>query len=129
MLAKVAKIWGALFIVVGILGFVPGITPNGHLLGIFHVNGPHNWVHLLTGIVALWCGYSSNHSSKVYFLVFGVIYGLVAIIGFAAGTRPLFGLIANNLADAWLHVGIAVASIAIGLYPEEARVRTRPNLP
>lgn len=129
MLSKIAKIWGILFIIVGILGFIPGVSPNGHLLGVFHINGAHNMVHLLTGIVALFCGYASNHASKLYFLVFGVVYALVALIGFMAGPNPVFGFIANNLADAWLHVVIAVASLAIGLSPETARISTRPTVP
>src|SRR4051812_13621773 len=104
MLAKIAKIWGAIFIVVGILGFIPAAAPDGHLLGVFHVNGAHNMVHLLTGIVALACGFASNHASKLYFLIFGIVYGLVAVIGFAAGPNPVLGIIANNIADAWLHV-------------------------
>jgi len=124
MLAKIAKIWGAIFIVVGILGFIPAAAPDGHLLGIFHVNGAHNMVHLLTGIVALACGFASNHASKLYFLIFGIVYGLVAVIGFAAGPNPVLGIIANNIADAWLHVAIAVAAIGIGLMPETEQMPT-----
>jgi len=118
MLTTMAKVWGWIFLVIGLLGFVPAAAPNGHLLGIFHVNGAHNFVHLLTGIVALICGYQSAHASKMYFLIFGIVYGLVAILGFMAGNSPLLGVIANNIADAWLHVAIAIASIALGLMPE-----------
>jgi hypothetical protein len=129
MLTTIAKVWGWIFLIVGILGFVPAATPNGHLLGIFHVNGPHNFVHLLTGIVALICGFQSAHASKLYFLIFGIVYGLVALLGFAAGNSPLLGFIANNIADAWLHVGIAIVSIALGLMPETTRATTRTSLP
>jgi hypothetical protein len=122
MLSSIAKIWGILFVLVGVLGFIPAAAPNGHLLGVFHVNGPHNVVHLLTGFIALWAGYSSSHASKLYFLVFGIVYGLVSILGFIMGDRPLFGLVANNFADAWLHLGIAAVSIAFGLMPETLRV-------
>jgi hypothetical protein len=125
MLTTIAKVWGFIFLIIGLLGFVPAATPNGHLLGLFHVNGPHNFVHLLTGIVALICGYQSAHASKMYFLIFGAVYGLVAILGFIVGNNPLLGFIANNIADAWLHVGIAVVSIALGLMPETERERLR----
>lgn len=121
MLTTIAKVWGFVFLVVGVLGFVPGAAPDGHLLGIFHVNGPHNFVHIATGIVALICGYQSIHVSKMYFLIFGIIYGLVAVLGFMAGNSPLFGIMANNIADAWLHVGIAIVSVALGLIPEAVR--------
>jgi hypothetical protein len=129
MLTTIAKVWGFVFLIVGILGFVPAAAPNGHLLGIFDVNGPHNFVHLLTGIVALSCGYQSTHASKLYFLIFGVVYGLVALLGFAAGNAPVLGFIANNLADAWLHVGIAIVSIALGLIPETTPAPTRTSMP
>lgn len=130
MLTTIAKVWGWIFLIVGILGFVPAATPNAHLLGIFHVNGAHNFVHLLTGIAALICGYQSAHASKLYFLIFGIVYGLVALMGFVAGNNPLLGIIANNMADVWLHVGIAVVSIGLGLMPETARTTpTRMSTP
>ncbi len=130
MLTTIAKVWGFIFLIVGILGFVPAAAPDGHLLGIFHVNGPHNFVHLLTGVVALICGYQSVYASRMYFLVFGIVYGLVAALGFLAGPNPVLGFIANNIADAWLHVGIAVVSIALGLMPETVRdTSTRHAVP
>ncbi|MDN5791808.1 MAG: DUF4383 domain-containing protein, partial [Brevibacterium aurantiacum] len=61
----VSGLFGAVFLLVGILGFVPGITQDldtimfaGHhsqaaLLGIFQVSVLHNIVHLLFGIVGL----------------------------------------------------------------------------
>jgi hypothetical protein len=125
MLCTAAKIFGAVMLLVGILGFVPGLAPNGHLLGVFHINAAHNFVHILTGAVALWVGYTSEHASKLFFLTFGVIYGLVAILGFIAVDRPVLGFMANNIADAWLHVAIAVVSIALGLMPERRRVERR----
>ena len=129
MLTTIAKVWGFIFLIVGVLGFVPAVAPDGHLLGIFDVNGPHNFVHLLTGIVALICGYQNAHAAKLYFLIFGVVYGVVALLGFAAGTAPVLGFIANNLADAWLHVAIAIVSIALGLLPETTTATTRPSMP
>lgn len=125
MLTLAAKIVGWIFLIVGILGFIPGAAPDGHLLGLFHVNTAHNVVHVLSGTVALWAGYTSFHASKLYFLWFGLIYGLVAILGFMAGDRPVLGFLANNIADAWLHLVLAVALIALGLTPETARLNTR----
>ena len=120
MIKKLALAFGFIFIMVGVLGFVPALAPNGHLLGIFHVNAAHNAVHLLTGLVALACGMASGHAAQIFFRAFGVIYGLVAILGFFSGDGPVLGFIANNAADAWLHVIIAGASLAIGFGLREA---------
>src|SRR5438132_3618228 len=50
MIKTAALLFGIVFLLIGILGFVPAVTPdNGMLLGIFHVNTAHNIVHLT------WC--------------------------------------------------------------------------
>src|SRR5687768_7361779 len=114
MIRKIATVFGAVFLLVGVLGFVPGITENGHLLGIFHVNPAHNFVHIATGIGAIACGMAGPYAAQMFFRIFGVIYGLVAVLGFMMGDRPIFGLISNNLADALLHTAIAAVSLYLG---------------
>ncbi|HEV8617859.1 MAG TPA: DUF4383 domain-containing protein, partial [Candidatus Udaeobacter sp.] len=100
---------------VGILGFVPAATPaNGMLLGIFHVNTAHNFVHLASGVVFLLCGMAGVGASRTFFRIFGIIYALVALLGFYYGDNAIFGLIANNTADIWLHVGLAVVMLFLG---------------
>src|SRR5437867_9028720 len=71
------------------------------LLNVFHVNAAHNAVHLLTGIVALLAGMAGVGAAKTFFKIFGVVYGLVAILGFVVGDGLLLGLISNNMADTW----------------------------
>jgi hypothetical protein len=120
MLHRIAIGFGVVFLLVGVFGFVPGLTPNGHFLGIFHVNPAHNIIHLLTGAVALFCGLRSGYAAQLFFRVFGVVYGLVAILGFVMGDGYLFGLVANNAADAWLHTAIAAVSLILGFSLHEA---------
>ena len=115
MLKTAAIIFGIVFLLVGVLGFVPGITTTGQmLLGIFHVNAVHNIVHLLSGAVALITGLTSTAAARMYFRVFGIIYALVAILGFFTGDGLLLGLISHNTADMWLHVLIAIVALALG---------------
>ena len=120
MLKRIAIAFGVVFLLVGFLGFVPGVTRDEHLLGIFHVNPAHNVVHLLTGVVAIACGLTSAYASQLFFRIFGAIYGLVAILGFIMGDQPIFGLISNNMADAWLHTAIAAVSLFLGFAYHEA---------
>jgi hypothetical protein len=117
---KLSLLFGIIFLTVGILGFVPGITRDEHLLGIFHVNAAHNAVHILTGLIALMTGLAGEHAATLFFRIFGGVYGLVAILGFVYGDRPILGLISNNAADTWLHVGIAVVSLLLGFAVKES---------
>jgi len=109
-----AIIWGVVFLLLGFLGMMPGVAPNGMLFGIFRVDGMQNAIHLLTGIFALFAGLSSPHASRVYFETVGVIYALLAFLGFFYGSRNLMGLMAHNMADTWLHAVIAVVSLYLG---------------
>jgi hypothetical protein len=113
-LKKIAVIFGVVFVAVGVLGWVPVVNPGGKLLGLFDVNGAHNVVHLATGIVAIIVGMSSDKASKMFFQVFGVIYALVAVLGFYSGDQPLLGIVSNNGADSVLHVVIAVVALYLG---------------
>lgn len=114
MLRTCAVIFGLVMLGVGALGFVPEANPNGLLLGFFHVNFEHNLVHIATGIVSILCGLISGHASRLFFQIFGGIYLIVAILGFYYGERPIFGILANNLPDAFLHTAIAVISLYLG---------------
>lgn len=125
MLKTCAIVFGVIMLIVGILGFIPEATPRGLLLGLFHINPPHNWIHILTGIVAILCGATSEHASRLFFQIFGIVYGLVAILGFFYGDRPIFGIIANNLADAILHVIIAVFSLYLGFGYRQPNAKQR----
>ncbi len=110
----IAVIFGLIMLAVGALGFVPQATPEGYLLGIFHINLEHNLVHLLTGAISLICGLTSFNAARTFFQIFGIVYGIVAVLGFYYGNAPIFGILANNMADTWLHVAIAAVSLWLG---------------
>src|SRR5262245_53494557 len=114
MIRKIAIGFGAVMVIVGILGFVPGITDNGMLFGILRVNPAHNLIHLLSGIAGIAVGMATEQAARLFFQVFGVLYGLVAIAGLFTGEEPLFGIVALNHADHALHAVIAVFSLIVG---------------
>ena len=118
MLKKAALLFGAVFVLIGVLGFVPALAPKDSmgmplLLGLFMVGAVHNLIHLLSGVAALAAGYSSEAYAKLYFKVFGVVYAVVTVVGFIQKDTVL-GLIHVNLADNLLHLAIAVAALALG---------------
>lgn len=121
MFKKIIYIFGAVFVLIGILGFIPAMTPNGMLLGFFHVNVIHNLIHLITGLIAIAIGYCdcTRCTPRRFFQVFGIVYGLVAILGLFYGNADIFGLIANNVADVVLHFAIAAGSLWLGFWYQE----------
>ncbi|MBI3255987.1 MAG: DUF4383 domain-containing protein [Candidatus Andersenbacteria bacterium] len=114
MLTTLANVFGVVLLLVGILGFIPGITTDQMLLGIFHVNGLHNIVHLVSGAAGLWAAKSGMKAAKMYFQVFGVIYALVTVLGFFYGNDAILGIVSNNMADTVLHLVIAVVALYLG---------------
>jgi hypothetical protein len=123
MVKSAAILFGIVFLAVGILGFVPGVTTdvNGMpmLLGIFHVNTAHNFVHIASGIVFLLCGMAGAGASRMFFKIFGLVYALVAVLGFMKGNDYLLGYISNNTATTWLHVVLALAMLWLGFGTRE----------
>ena len=124
MLKKAAMLFGVVFILIGILGFIPGITTSDNLLlGLFKVDALHNIVHLVSGIAALAAAMYTESGAKTYFQVFGVVYALVAILGFVYMDDSILGFLVNNMADTLLHTVIALASLYLGFaVKEEATV-------
>jgi hypothetical protein len=113
MIKRWAILFGAILIVVGGLGLIPALTPAGLLFGVFVVNPLHNMVHIITGLIALAVGFSNERASTVYFQVFGILYALVAVLGFFRGNAPMWGM-AHNTPDAGLHLLIAAVALYIG---------------
>ncbi|MFL6143785.1 MAG: DUF4383 domain-containing protein [Labedaea sp.] len=121
-----ATVVAAVFLLVGILGFIPGVTTDydgmefaGHestamLLGVFHVSILHNVVHLLFGVVGLIMARTAAGAAgfligggAVYLVLW--IYGLVIDFGSSANFVPL------NTADNWLHLLLGLGMIALGV--------------
>ena len=113
-------IFGATLLLVGLLGFAFDSTFNtgegtdgDKLIGIFEVNGIHNLVHIASGIALLALS-PKRSTAKLAALTFGVVYGLVTIIGFIDGDTVL-GIIPVNMADNFLHLAISGLAIAAGV--------------
>jgi hypothetical protein len=116
MLGKIARLLGVVFVVVGLLGFVPSLTPNGNLLGIFPVNALHNCVHIALGIWGLAVAGSAS-GALTYLRGLTVIYALLTVLGMIPATNTLFGLVPLHGADVGLHAALAVAAAYFGFGP------------
>jgi hypothetical protein len=119
----VATIFGAVYILVGLLGFaVTGgvgfiATEGGLLLGIFEVNPLHNIAHLLIGAALLIAGIASARAAKIVNIVVGATYLLLGIVGFfLVGTA--LNILALNTFDHFLHLASAIVLLGVGLAAE-----------
>lgn len=108
----VALVLGAVFIAVGILGFIPNplVSPTG----LFAVNVMHNLVHVLTGLAFVLGSVLLPGKEALLVKSIGVAYFAVAILGFFTSGDMLLGIVHINEADRWLHLGLAIAILAAG---------------
>ncbi|WP_406248935.1 DUF4383 domain-containing protein [Microbacterium sp. M] len=121
----VATVFGAVYILVGLLGFaVTGgvgflATEGGMLLGIFMVNPLHNVAHLLIGAALLIAGLVSVRAAKTVNIVVGAAYLLLGIVGFfLVGTA--LNILALNTFDHFLHLASAIVLLGIGIAADRA---------
>ncbi|BBL78263.1 membrane protein [Rubrobacter xylanophilus] len=118
----VALVLGVVFLLIGILGFVPGVTTGeGYLLGIFAVNALHNVVHLVVGVLGI-AAYYWERYARLYCQVLGVVYLVIGVLGFIPGITVggdmLLGIIHVNLADNLLHLVVGAVAAYFGFAPQ-----------
>lgn len=119
----VATIFGAVYLLVGLLGFTAtaGVgflaTDGGLLLGIFAVNPLHNVAHLLIGAALLIAGLANARAAKTVNIIVGAAYLLLGIVGFFLVGTPA-NILALNVPDHFLHLASAVVLLGVGLGAE-----------
>lgn len=118
MAKTVCKILGVVFLLVGVCGFA---APT--LLGA-HLSPPHNVVHIVSGVIALYFGFAGTLSgAKAFCLVFGVVYLALGILGMALGAPPdrmwMLGPLHLGTADHGIHVLLGVVFLAGGLFTKK----------
>ncbi|HEV1997035.1 MAG TPA: DUF4383 domain-containing protein [Candidatus Dormibacteraeota bacterium] len=114
-----AGIFGAVYVLVGVLGFLPFVggsyTLDPHnLLGLFAVNVVHNIVHLAVGFGGL-AAYSGGEATSVLFArTVGIVYALLAVLGIVAGSGNFLGLVPIGGLDIGLHAVTALVLLYVG---------------
>lgn len=121
----VALVFGIVFLLIGVIGFIPALTPGGAILGLFMVNGVHSIVHLLFGVLGIAAALTGT--SVLYNRVGGLIYLVIGILGFVPALAPggmLLGLVMINLADNFLHLVIGIVLASVGFAMQARRIAT-----
>jgi hypothetical protein len=120
-----ALVVGAVFLLVGVLGFIPGVTTGygemgfaGHqseamLLGVFQVSILHNIVHLLFGVAGVamartWSG------ARAFLIGGGAVYLVLWLYGLLIDKASAANFVPVNAADDWLHFVLGAGMIALG---------------
>ncbi len=115
MAKKLAIVFGVVFVLVGAMGMVgTGIVGP---MGLFETNSLHDIVHLLVGIVLLGVAFMAPASSGTWLKIFGVVYLVIAILGFllVPGGGELLGLVHTNVADHLLHIVLGIVLYVAGM--------------
>ncbi len=133
-----AVLVGTAFLVVGVLGFIPGVTSDydlmewaGHhsgakLFGMFAVSGLHNFVHLAFGVAGLLMA-RTYAASRAYLLVGGLVYLGLWVYGLLIDHASTANFVPVNGADNWLHLGLGAAMVLFGLTLAATRDPTKPR--
>lgn len=126
-----AAVFGLVFLLVGIAGFIPGITSDSgdlaaagtgshaELLGLFRVSVLHNVVHMLFGVGLL--AAARPAWARAYLLGGGVAYLVVAAYGLVVEESSSANFLPVNAADTVLHVALALALLVAGVATARAR--------
>jgi hypothetical protein len=111
---------GAVLVVAGIVGFFYNATftsdksVHDDVFGVLSVNGWHNIVHMLTGVVTLFFAFRPATQARTWALVFGVVYLVVAVWGFVIGSGDsILSTIPVNTDDSVLHLILGVSGLAV----------------
>jgi hypothetical protein len=121
-----ALVVGVVFLLVGIAGFIPGITTGystmsfashtsgAHLLGFFQVSILHNAVHLLFGVAGVLLSRRAL-SARNYLFYGGIIYGVLFLYGIVVPSMSAANFVPVNDADNFLHLVLAAGMIGLSL--------------
>jgi hypothetical protein len=134
LLQKAATLVAVTFLLVGVLGFIPGITSNyddmkfaGHessaeLLGIFDVSVLHNIVHLLFGAAGLALARSWD-GARAFLIGGGAIYLVLWVYGLVVDRHDDANFVPLDAADNWLHLVLGLAMVGLGVLLSRDRDR------
>jgi len=123
---KAAAAVGIVFLLVGVLGFVPGITSNygrlefasanseALLLGLFQVSILHNIVHLLFGVLGLVMARTAS-GARTYLVVGGIVYLVLFLYGLLVSQNSAANFVPLNTADDILHLLLGIGMLGLGL--------------
>ncbi|MER7622937.1 DUF4383 domain-containing protein [Streptomyces sp. NPDC126503] len=135
---QAALLVGAVFLLVGILGFIPGITTDydtmkfashdseAKLLGVFQVSILHNLVHLAFGVAGVAMARTAA-AARTFLLAGGAVYLVLWLYGLLVDHHSSANFVPLNTADDWLHFVLGLGMIALGALLGRRHTTTTPR--
>ena len=128
-----ALVFGIVFLLVGIAGFIPGLlaapaegdpalaieAAHGRLMGLFPVNVVHDLIHIAFGIWGI-VAYRTLAAARLYAKSVAVIYALLVVMGFIPVLNTTFGLAPIHGHDIWLHALLAIVAAYFGFFRSDS---------
>jgi hypothetical protein len=131
-----AAVVGATFLLVGIAGFIPGITTHygdmtfaehdsgAQLLGIFGVSVLHNLVHLAFGVAGMTMS-RTFRGARNFLIVGGIVYLVLWLYGLVIDLSSSANFVPVDQADNWLHFVLGIAMLILGIILGKRVANTR----
>ncbi|WP_354242800.1 DUF4383 domain-containing protein [Arthrobacter sp. UYEF20] len=116
---------GIVLIVVGVLGFIPGITtqyselrffgPDSRamFLNLFQVSMLLNIVQLAIGATG-WVMSRNAMGARNFLMGFGLLYIVLSVFGLIVGVGSAANFLSLNTMDNWTHMVLGVAMVGAG---------------
>ncbi len=121
MIAKTAAIFfGVVFILIGILGYIPNPIVGESADAVFHADSIHSIVHIASGVLFLLFGIAAPQNASGFLKIFGIVYFVIGVIGLvnigSAAMTKVFGFLHVNQSDNYLHIGLGLVILLAGIF-------------
>ncbi len=108
MIKSFTWLLGIILFVLGVLGFV-----SNPVLGLFEVDNMLNIIHIVAGVIGIAAAASGVSYARLFLILFGIVFAVVAVLGFAMN-GDILGFMTTNRAEDYLYTALALVSLAIG---------------
>lgn len=119
-------IFGIVFLLVGLLGFIPNPIIFDSHDAIFHADAVHSGVHIVSGLLFLLVAYAKPDFAPTFLKIFGAVYFLLGVLGLinigTEGMGQLLGFLHVNGPDNILHIVLGVVIFAAGTMGPKGKI-------
>lgn len=109
---------GIFFLILAVFAWI--FAPSGPLLfGVFGTAVTRNIIFSITAILALWAAYRGTDASRLFNMVFGIVYLIWGILSFIPGFNNggvLFDFIHYNWVDNMMEIILGIIGIYLSFY-------------